>query len=158
MSSPERYGNVKLETIKRDFDALRDAVRAHAPERAEEALDRFERWVDLFYSLPAALRAAQPAPPVATGDYDRDGRMVYVGDRIRIRLESEHMKKEYWHPEYEVIFEAPHYTLRHIGGGKDSDTARFYWRVPQPSSTQAIETLLDTSTTLPTPADASAMM
>lgn len=59
-TSGERYGNVKLETIKGDFDRLRTAVRAHDTEASEIALDRFERWVDLFYSLPARLRAADP--------------------------------------------------------------------------------------------------
>ena len=76
-----------------------------------------------------------------TGVYDRDGRMICVGDRIRIDLKSPHTKTEYWYPEYEVVFKAPQFELRHVGGDKDSDTARWYFRVPQPSSTAKIETI-----------------
>jgi hypothetical protein len=152
---PERYGNARIDTIKRDFDALRSAVRAHDTFAAEEALDSFERWVDMFYGLPAIVRRAQPTTHVATGVRDRDGRMVCVGDHIRIRLEGAGTRKEYWHPEYEVIFKAPGFTLKHIGGGKDSDTARFAWTVPQEYTRPRIETIIAT-TTLPTTALASA--
>lgn len=75
-----------------------------------------------------------------TGVKDRDGREICVGDRIRIDLSSPHTKEEYWRPEYEVIFRAPHYNLKHVGGDKDSDTARWYFSTPQPSSTARIET------------------
>ena len=89
----------------------------------------------------ARADAAEALAYHRTGVFDKDGREICVGDHIRIDLESKHTKEEYWKPEYEVIFEAPHYTLKHIGGGKNSDTALFYWRVPQPSSTAKIETI-----------------
>lgn len=76
-----------------------------------------------------------------TGVSDRDGREILVGDTIRIHLSGKHTKKEYWNPEYRVVFKAPRFTLEHIGGGLDSSTARFYFDVPQASSTAAIETL-----------------
>ncbi len=76
-----------------------------------------------------------------TGVKDQDGREICVGDRILIDLSSPHTKKEYWRPEYEVVFKPPHFALKHVGGDKDSDTAHFYWNVPQPSSTKKIVTL-----------------
>ena len=96
-------------------------------------------------ALHAQLADAQAAQAMVaermTGVYDRDGRMICVGDRIRIDLKSPHTKTEYWYPEYEVVFKAPQFELRHVGGDKDSDTARWYFRVPQPSSTAKIETI-----------------
>lgn len=86
----------------------------------------------------------RPEPEAAytrTGVYDRDGREILVGDTIRIDLASPHTKEEYWRPEYRVSFKAPSFVLEHIGGDKDSDTARWYFRVPQKSSTEKIETL-----------------
>lgn len=78
---------------------------------------------------------------VRTGVKDRDGREICVGDHICIDLSCPSTKKEYWKPIYEVVFKAPHFTIRHIGGDKDSDTAHFYWRVPQRTSTGKIATI-----------------
>ena len=76
-----------------------------------------------------------------TGVLDKDGREICVGDRIVIDLTSPGTKQEYWRPEYEVVFKPPHFTLKHVGGDKDSDTALFQWNVPQRSSTERITTL-----------------
>jgi hypothetical protein len=80
-------------------------------------------------------------PYMRSGVMDKDGREICVGDMIVIDLSSPGTKKEYWRPIYSVVFKAPHFDLVHIGGDKDSDTARFYWRVPQPTSTAAISIL-----------------
>ena len=39
-------GAARSETMLRDFDALRKAIRAHDAEAIEAAWDRCERWVD----------------------------------------------------------------------------------------------------------------
>lgn len=89
----------------------------------------------------AALPAVTVAPYTRTGVMDKDGREICVGDRIMIDINSGATKREYWHPEYEVVFNPPCFTLKHVGGDKDSDTARFYWRVPQPRSREKITTI-----------------
>ena len=63
-----------------------------------------------------------------TGCKDRNGHMVCLGDHVRYRLEGAHTKPEYWNPEYEVIFIAPSFTLKHIGGGKDGGNHDFKLR------------------------------
>ncbi len=45
---PDRYGRTKMETVRRDFDALRKAIRAHNSEATEEAWERCERWIGLW--------------------------------------------------------------------------------------------------------------
>lgn len=94
------------------------------------------------YLVHLAQDGQEPeAAYIRTGVYDRDGREILVGDTIRINLASQYTREEYWQPEYRVAFKAPSFVLEHIGGGKDSDTARWYFRVPQKSSTEKIETL-----------------
>lgn len=44
----DRYGRTKMETVRRDFDALRRAIRAHNSEATEEAWERCERWIGLW--------------------------------------------------------------------------------------------------------------
>ena len=64
----------------------------------------------------------------STGCADKDGNTLFVGDKVRYRQEGPHIKTEYWNPEYEIIFQAPCFTLRHIGGGKDDKSHGFILR------------------------------
>lgn len=59
--------------------------------------------------------------PTFTGIYDKDNHPLFVGDTIRYLLDGPSTKEEYWNPEYEIVFDAPCFTLKHIGGGKDGD-------------------------------------
>jgi len=43
----------KAQTMLRDFDALRQAIRAHDSFAAEAAWDRCERWVDQLRPVTA---------------------------------------------------------------------------------------------------------
>lgn len=70
----------------------------------------------------AALAAQIEASPVRTTLKDRDGREICLGDRLRHMNESPYTKPEYWFPEYEVVWDAPSFRLKHVGGGKPSDT------------------------------------
>ena len=101
------------------------------------------------WAIRALPAASQPeAEPVAwngqTGIKDKDGRMICVGDRIRINLTSKNTKEEYWLPEYVVEWVPPSFTLKYVGGGKDSDTARWRFRTPQSSMKKEIETVSTT--------------
>lgn len=49
MSRDTHYGAVRIITIRKAYDALRKAVRAHDPEAAEAALDRYEQWADFAF-------------------------------------------------------------------------------------------------------------
>lgn len=111
----------------------RDAMSLYAPNNIFSAAQRKR-----IAALPAVT---VPDPYIRTGVKDRDGREICVGDRIRIDLSGPNTKPEYWHPEYEIVFNAPYFTIKHVGGDKDSDTARFYWNVPQRSSTEKITTI-----------------
>lgn len=69
----------------------------------------------------AALAAQINAVPLRTGLFDKDGREICLGDRLRHLNASPLTKQEYWFPEYEVIWDAPSFRLKHTGGGKSSD-------------------------------------
>lgn len=45
---PSHYGATRIETVQRDFNALRAAIRAHDSFAAEAAWDRCERWLGLW--------------------------------------------------------------------------------------------------------------
>ncbi len=44
----DRYGRVKMATVQRDFNALRQAIRAHDAEAAEVAWEQCERWIGFW--------------------------------------------------------------------------------------------------------------
>lgn len=48
---PVFLGHAKAETMLRDFDRLRVAIRAHDSFAAEEAWDQCDRWVDQLKPL-----------------------------------------------------------------------------------------------------------
>jgi len=58
---------------------------------------------------------------VNTGCFDKHGKEIKLGDRVRYNLEGPGTQREYWNPEYIVIWEAPMFTLKHVGGGKSGD-------------------------------------
>ena len=100
----------------------------------------------------AMLRTAPPSAPVGvagdtvglhvlTGVFDKHGEELRAGDRIVIRLEGEHTKPEYWNPEYVIAWAAPRFTLRHVGGGLDSDTARWYFGLGTEQGYEKLELL-----------------
>jgi hypothetical protein len=60
-----------------------------------------------------------------TGCRDKNGRIIHLGDRVLYRIAGKHTKEEYWNPEYEVVWDAPCFTLKHVGGGKDGGNHAF---------------------------------
>lgn len=78
-------------------------------------------------AAPAPVAGDDVGLHVLTGVFDKHGEELRAGDRIVIRIEGEHTKPEYWNPEYVIAWVAPRFTLRHVGGGLDSDTARWYF-------------------------------
>lgn len=119
-------------------DILGDVYAQQVPDGMVGTPTQYIRADLLAAHIGAAL---EEAAYHRTGVFDRDGREICVGDRIRIDLTSPNTKREYWCPEYQVAFKPPHFTLEHVGGDKDSDTARFYFSVPQKISTEKITTL-----------------
>lgn len=67
------------------------------------------------HPAPATVESAR----VSSGCFDKDGNELFVGDRVRHNFSGPHTKEEYWNPEYEIVFDPPSFTLKHIGGGKD---------------------------------------
>ena len=104
--------------------------QSHDDENSFELLVEFAdgREVGYFVTRSTAQKIAAefdaPSPlvpnvPVCTGCKDKDGNLLFLGDRVRYLLAGKHTKEEYWNPEYEIVWEAPTFTLKHIGGGKD---------------------------------------
>jgi hypothetical protein len=68
---PERYGRVKVSTLRRDFDRLRVAILAHDSEATEAAWEACERWVDYVFAkaMPAEAMVAAARREVRSGIY-----------------------------------------------------------------------------------------
>lgn len=79
---------------------------------------------------------------IRTGIYDKNGRELCVGDRIVILLNGPGTKREYWNPEYEVIWKAPAFGVKYVGGGKNSDTATWYFGLGTKQGSEKLETLI----------------
>jgi hypothetical protein len=45
-----RYGNRRIDKMRAEINALRDAIRAHDPEATETAWDKCEEWIDFVFS------------------------------------------------------------------------------------------------------------
>ena len=65
---------------------------------------------------------------VSTGCKDKDGNELFLGDKVRYRNDGPRTKPGYWNPEYEIVFDAPMFSLKHIGGGKDGQNHLFILR------------------------------
>lgn len=76
-------------------------------------------------SLPHPVTLAEPRDGQLIGLRDSNGNELRCGDTVRYRLEGSHTKEEYWNPEYRIIYDAPSFTLEHIGGGKDGGSRDF---------------------------------
>lgn len=63
-----------------------------------------------------------------TGLKDMHGKRIHLGDRVRYNHQGSHTKREYWNPEYEIIWKAPCFTLKHVGGGQDAGSHDFILR------------------------------
>ena len=110
------------------------------------------KWVRVMHpsaiTLSSIIRVL-PAPvlspvEIAARDHgigvtDKNGRMIKLGDRIVVRNKSPHTMQEYWEPQYVVIYRAPSFWLRHIGGGKDAGD--YGWTLRQGGGARNIEVL-----------------
>ena len=74
--------------------------------------------------ITAYLQAVQPAV-TETGCRDKNGTMIRLGDRLLYHNGGNRTKEDYWKPEYEVIWDAPSFELKHVGGGKDAGSHSF---------------------------------
>lgn len=91
------------------------AAMTPAPQPEGQAMDG---WVDDKTFI-------EPLTPIYTGVKDKDGNKLYLGDSVRYLNEGPHTKREYWNPEYEIVWDAPEFTLKHVGGGKDGGSHSF---------------------------------
>lgn len=134
------------ETVLAEYDAEQIPAAPSSDDR--EAQDRYtlgdlirrswlkhgsDSWCSIADDVIAALRQqpvqAAPTDHIRTGLRDKAGREMCVGDRVVDRNESKHTKPEYWNPEFIVDWKAPSFFLRHVGGGKNSDTScNFHFR------------------------------
>lgn len=63
-----------------------------------------------------------------TGKEDKKGKQIFQGDIVKLNNKSEHCKKEYWFPIFEVTWNGLEFGLKHLGGGKEGDSAMFQFR------------------------------
>lgn len=75
--------------------------------------------------MKKAAKTTKATTLVATGVCDMHGKPIMLGDRVRYNNAGDHTKEEYWNPEYEVIFDPPAFTLKHVGGGKCGGSNEF---------------------------------
>jgi hypothetical protein len=105
-----------------------DTVRHLGGEEYVRA-DLFAAFESQIATLTAERDAARALRnPHDTGVFDVVGKPIMEGDRVLDPCEGPHTKREYWNPEYVVIWEAPKFTLRHVGGGKSTDNFDFLLR------------------------------
>lgn len=71
--------------------------------------------------------------PLFTGCYDLRGIQILRGDHVVYHNTHPRTKKEYWEPEYIVVFDPPSFTLKHVGGGKDVGSHLFHLKYGGPN-------------------------
>lgn len=123
-------------TVGSAIENLVEAVRTHCWKLAAgQSFDKDRENVDRAKAELLRAVTAFTAPngeAVAwdgnTGVKDKDGEPLYLGDRVRYCIESRHTEEAYWNPEYEIVWKAPSFTLKHVGGGKDGGSHDFILR------------------------------
>jgi hypothetical protein len=112
-----------------DADTAGGAAYLWLPQQPEDS----DYFAD-FPNVATAMKAAEVCyrrksiEPFFTGCKDKDGNYLFLGDKVLDRNAGPHTKEEYWNPEYEIIWQAPTFTLKHIGGGKDGGSHDFILR------------------------------
>jgi len=71
------------------------------------------------------VKSKLPREAYDTGLLDMYKTPIYEGDRVRYNLQGDFTKKEYWNPEYIVVWDPPSFTLKWVGGGKSGDDTAF---------------------------------
>lgn len=65
---------------------------------------------------------------LSTNRKDKKGRTIFAGDILKLHNKSEHVRKEYWHPVFEVVWNGFEFSLKHLGGGMAGDSQMFILR------------------------------
>lgn len=85
-------------------------------------------WRLIEYYQRQLAKVSVGGAPISTGVNDKNGTELFLGDIVRNNNESSNTKKEYWYPEYKIVWEPPSFTLEHIGGGLPGDNRAFLLR------------------------------
>ena len=104
------------------------AVRLSATPMPNKVSLQDQAIINNLIDAAEMLRACKGRKEHCTGCRDMNGDLIYEGDHVRYNLQGDSTKQQYWNPEYEVIWRAPEFTLKHIGGGKDSGSYDFKLR------------------------------
>ena len=70
----------------------------------------------------------QSRKSVSSGIFDMNGVEIEVGHIIHHHNQSQHTRCDYWDPVYLVVYNAPSFGLKWIGGGKDGGNHSFTLR------------------------------
>lgn len=113
-------------TISKDSDLAGGRCYLWHPDQLPDA----DYFADFAYERLARdcaekLYARLLLQPVFTGIKDKNDNYLFLGDTVRYCMESKSTKEEFHNPEYEIIWDAPGFTLKHIGGGKDGGSHDF---------------------------------
>lgn len=65
---------------------------------------------------------------ISTNRKDKKGKTIFAGDIIKLHNKSEHTRREYWFPIFEVVWDGFEFSLKHLGGGKNGDNNMFQLR------------------------------
>jgi hypothetical protein len=118
-----RAAHAQVEFQKAEIDRLtKEHRQALACFTAGEIVSRAVVHENAALTARVAELEAENA---STGRKDKHGQIIRLGDRVRYRKEGNHTKVEFWNPEYEVVWEAPTFALKHVGGGKCGGSTEF---------------------------------
>ncbi len=67
-------------------------------------------------------------PQLSSGKRSKYDSFIFQGDIVKLDNKSEHIRKEYWFPIFEVTWNGFEFGLKHLGGGKCGDSNLFTFR------------------------------
>ena len=68
---------------------------------------------------------------ISSGKSDKNNKIIFQGDIIKVNNKSRYTKKEYWFPIYEVTWNGFSFNLKHLGGGKNNENMFCFENYPE---------------------------
>ena len=141
MSDQEKSDELDLEQVDKVLEALctpdlTKALKIFVGKRNVESLrktilDFIVVWNKVHAveeNLITTLLLRESSKSVSSRVFDKNGVELEVGHIVLHHNQSQYTRCEYWDPIYEVVYAAPSFGLKWIGGGKDGGNHLFTLR------------------------------